>query len=206
MDMSANSPFVAQLNSKDERFIHKATPRSLGGSSARWNPDNYKPVHVVSSSGLSGNSPFKEKRQLDQKHFTRKGASGWRSKDYKVIKATGAKGLSKEESPFYAKPEDIDPKHFLHKGKHNWKEKDYKNFKLSQGVTIKHKNPLSKKELKDTPRGRFGGLRNDRAWTEQAYRDFKLVQGKTSLLLLLLLLSSSFVTVAVVHGFICTCT
>ena len=60
---------------------------------------------------------------------------------------------------------------------------------------------MSKKELKDTPRGRFGGLRNDRAWTEQAYRDFKLVQGKTSLLSL----SLSFVAAVVVHGFVCTC-
>jgi len=178
MDLSANSPFVAQLNTKDERFLYKATPRTVGGSTARWNPDSYKVQHVQISSGLSIESPFKAKRGADTEHFARKGANGWRTKDYHVVKATGAKGLTKEESPFYAKPEDIDPKHFSAKNQRAWKEKDYRSFKLSPGTISAQKNPLSKPDLDDTPRGRFGGLRNNRPWSEKAYREFKKADGK----------------------------
>ena len=175
--MSPESPFVAQLNTKDERFIYKKTPRTVGGHTARWDPTNYRPFHVPSTSGLSAESPFKTKAEADTKHYSRRGPNGWNSKNYKVIKATGAKGLSKEESPFYAKAEDVDPKRFKRKGKAGWDEKDYQSFSLSPGTISKQKNPLSAMKSDDTPRGRFGGLRNQRQWSEDAYKAFKKVEG-----------------------------
>ena len=88
-----------------------------------------------------------------------------------MIKATGAKGLTKEESPFYNP--NTNPKHFTSKNQRDWKEKDYQSFKLSPGTINKQKNPLSKPDL---PGGRFGGLRNDRKWTDKAYREFKKIE------------------------------
>ena len=171
--MSPNSPFAAQLNSKDERFKHFATPRTAGGSTARWNPKNYV-VHKVSKvDGLSSESPFKSAAKAEKGHFSRSGPKGWKSTDYKIIKAQGAQGLTKEESPFYAKPEDMDPKHFTRRGASKWSEKDYRAFTVSKGTVSTQKHPLSDMKMDDTPRGRFGGLRNQRKWAEGEYRAFK---------------------------------
>lgn len=179
MAMSPESPFVKQLNAKDERFVYKKTPRSAGGSTARWDPINYRPHHVPSTTGLSKESPFTAKADKDPTHFTRRGPQGWSSKNYKVIKATGAKGLTKEESPFYPSPKDVSVKMYTKKLKQGWNEQDYANFKLSAGTVSKQKNPLSGMSLGVTPRGRFGGLRNQRQWSEEAYKAHSLAPGVT---------------------------
>ena len=167
---------------KDERFIHKKTPRTTGGTTARWRVEDYIFVKAKGHKDTS-KSPFKaiasDKDERFVETLKRRGA-GWKKTDYRIEKAKGREDMS--ESPFktMADPK-LDRFSHVNRGTPRWNIVAYKDgLKRSKGVTpgknSGKNHPLYPKPgVVDT---RFDGIsRGTPRWDIDHYRAFRKASG-----------------------------
>ena len=169
----------------DERFLYKKTPRTLGGSTSRWNVGDYFMVKAKGRDDKSVSpfkamaSPGKDERFLE---VTKKREGKWKASDYNMVKAKGQDDNS--VSPFKSM---ADPNYdtFAHtrkqRGTPRWNVGAYRDgLKKSPGVSIgknsgKNHPLYAKSGAKDY---RFEGTtRGTPRWDAGPYRAFKINPG-----------------------------
>ncbi len=195
MNESPESPFVTLKQAKDDRFAYRATPRTNGGTTARWNTRDYN-VTLAGSAAGTGESPFESMAKVtgDFDRFadtTQKRAGNWKREHYVVSsKASGDATTLSPNSPF--KDKGVDHR-FGHIKKRlgngdggqgsqfgdDWNEVHYRAFKVAaapSGMSA-DRSPFktAKKGAKDE---RFVNARKTSGtWDVDHYKAFRLAPG-----------------------------
>jgi|EP00505_MAST-04D_sp_SCG-Rhode-Island_P003347 hypothetical protein len=178
--LSADSPFNDAHLLADERFKDRSTPRTDGGTTARWDVKDYVVVKASAASS-SSQSPFGQ--SVDDKNpFDRfalanaKKSAVWDSRDYQTKKA-GSASKKTDKSPFATGQKDI--RFQEEKGAAEWDAANYIMIKAqAQASGQKNDSPFTAQGSDD--RFEFDKSRRKEQWTVEPYRNFMKVSPQDS--------------------------